>query len=169
MTIKYQNGSNSRTSGIWLRVHRRLRFKLSLTMMTFWRSTRLRLLNSITSFLKNWAISTRLWWSVIRCLRWTWIALALCAADWNIKTLFVCEDDHWRFVDELKGIPNQGIINRRLNRVVLKNNEITFVYNSRVRVYDLRDGILIKNQAVRNARKFAYDGMDVSSWFVLRK
>ena len=83
--------------------------------------------------------------------------------------LFGCEADHWRFVDELKGIPNQGIINRRLNRVVLKDYEITFVYNSRVRVYDLRDGSLIKNQAVRNAKMLTYDGLDVSSWFVFRK
>ena len=83
--------------------------------------------------------------------------------------LFGCESDHWHFVDELRGIPNQGIINRRLNRVVLKDYEITFVYNSRVRVYDLRDGSLIKNQAVRNAKMLTYDGLDVSSWFVLRK
>ena len=83
--------------------------------------------------------------------------------------LFGCEDDHWHFVDKLKGIPNQGIINRRLNRAVLKDYEITFVYNSRVRVYDLRDGSLIKNQAVRNAKMLTYDGLDVSSWFVLRK
>ena len=83
--------------------------------------------------------------------------------------LFGCEADHWRFVDELKGIPNQGIINRRLNRVVLKDYEITFVYNSRVRVYDLRDGSLIKNQTIRNAKMLTYDGLDVSSWFVLRK
>lgn len=83
--------------------------------------------------------------------------------------LFGCEADHWRFVDELKRIPNQGIINRRLNRVVLKDYEITFVYNSRVRDYDLRNGSLIKNQAVRNAEMLTYDGVDVSSWFVLRK
>ena len=83
--------------------------------------------------------------------------------------LLACESGHWRFIDELKGIPNQGIINRRLNRVVLKDHEITFVYNSRIRVYNLRDGSLIKNQAVRNAKMLTYDGLDVSSWFVLRK
>ena len=80
--------------------------------------------------------------------------------------LFRCELEHWRFVDELKGIPNQGIMNRRLNRVVLNEHEITFIYNSRIRIYDLRGGNLIKNQSVRNAKMSKCEGIDVTRWFV---
>lgn len=83
--------------------------------------------------------------------------------------LFSCVDGHWRFVDELKGIPNQGLLNRRLNQVLLKEQEIKFVYNSRVRVYDLRDGRLVKNQQIRHAKDFAHAGTDVSRWFIPKK
>lgn len=75
----------------------------------------------------------------------------------------------WRFVDELEEIPNQGIINRRLNRVFLNGHEIILVYNSRIRVYDLRDGRLIKNQAMQHAKERQYAGEDISHYFINRK
>ena len=80
--------------------------------------------------------------------------------------LFASEGGHWRFVDELCGIPNQGLLNRRLHRVLWTEDTITFVYNSRVRVYALRDGSLLQNRQVRNARAQAYEGLDISHWFV---
>ncbi|MBQ4600600.1 MAG: bacteriophage abortive infection AbiH family protein [Oscillospiraceae bacterium] len=80
--------------------------------------------------------------------------------------LFRYTSGDWQFVDELEEIPNQGVINRRLNRVFLNGHEMTFVYNSRIRVYDLRDGRLIRNQAIRRANDRAYAGADMSACFV---
>jgi len=64
--------------------------------------------------------------------------------------LFGITDGHWRFVNELKSIPNQSLINPRLKHVFLNPREITFVYNSRMRKYSLTDGRLIYNKALRN-------------------
>lgn len=80
--------------------------------------------------------------------------------------LFRYTSGDWRFVDELEEIPNQGIINRRLNRAFLNGHEITFVYNSRIRVYDLRDGRLIKNRAMQHANDRQYAGEDISHCFM---
>lgn len=78
--------------------------------------------------------------------------------------LFRMADDHWRFVNELASIPNQSVINRRLRHVFLTERKITFVYNSRVRMYSLADGTLISNRALRNAKNFTYDGDEVSDF-----
>ena len=80
--------------------------------------------------------------------------------------LFRYTSGGWRFVAELEEIPNQGIINRRLNRVFLNGHEITFVYNSRIRVYDLRDGRLIKNQSMQHAKDRQHAGKDISHYFM---
>lgn len=79
--------------------------------------------------------------------------------------LFRLTDGHWKFVDELKSIPNQNLINPRLNYVFLSNREITFVYNSRVRKYSLSDGTLISNQARQHAGSYTYDGENISHMF----
>lgn len=83
--------------------------------------------------------------------------------------LFTRKGGTWTMVNELAGIPNQGILNRRLKNVFLNDNRITFVYNSRVRRYSLADGQLVDNNAVRNAalRDYTIDGVDVSKWFVI--
>lgn len=82
--------------------------------------------------------------------------------------LFAKWDDGWKLVNELEGIPNQGILNKRLRKVLLSDMKISFVYNSRVRKYSLDDGRLVENYPVRNAagRDYAQDGADVSEWFV---
>ena len=82
--------------------------------------------------------------------------------------LFVKRDGGWALVNELEGIPNQGILNKRLRKVLLTDMKISFVYNSRVRKYSLDDGKLVENYPVRNAaeRDYSQDGADVSEWFV---
>lgn len=82
-----------------------------------------------------------------------------------IALLFGREGEHWHFVNELKGISNQGILNRRLRQVFLKEQEITFVYNNRIRVYDLRSGALLRNQQMKGARNRIFEGTEVTSWF----
>lgn len=64
-------------------------------------------------------------------------------------------------VNELEPIQNQGLFNRRLKHLFINENRLTFVYNSRIREYDLSDGSLKKNQAVREAPQKHYDGVDV--------
>lgn len=82
--------------------------------------------------------------------------------------LFTQQDGAWVLLNELEGIPNQGILNRRLKKVLLGDTKITFVYNSRVRRYSLDDGTLVENIPVRNAgeRDYTKDGTDVSEWFM---
>ena len=71
-------------------------------------------------------------------------------------------------INELEGIPNQGILNKRLKKVFLNRTHITFVYNNRVRRYNLSDGLLAENCAVRNAsaRDYTGEGTDVSRRFL---
>jgi hypothetical protein len=77
-----------------------------------------------------------------------------------------CLDNHWRLVNELEGIPNQSLINRRLCYVFLTAQDIIFVYNNRTRKYSLANGSLVYNKALRNARNYAYDGEDISHFFI---
>lgn len=44
-------------------------------------------------------------------------------------------------------------------------NTVEFVYNSRVRVYALGDGALLKNQAKRNVKDGQYEGAEISGLF----
>lgn len=79
--------------------------------------------------------------------------------------LFGITDGQWNFIGELENIPNQSLINPRLRHVFLTNQEITFVYNNHLRTYALADGMLMSNKALRNARSFSYDGMDICHLF----
>lgn len=79
--------------------------------------------------------------------------------------LFQNVSNHWSFVNELESIPNQSLVNRRLSYVFLTNQDVTFVYNNRTRKYSLKDGSLVSNKALRNARNYVYDGEDVSQFF----
>lgn len=79
--------------------------------------------------------------------------------------LFKIVSNHWSFVNELESIPNQSLVNRRLNYVFLTNQDITFVYNNRTRKYSLVDGSLVSNKALRNAKNYVYEGEDVSQFF----
>ena len=82
--------------------------------------------------------------------------------------LFGIKDGHWRLLSELQSIPNQGIINRRLNHVFLTDREVIFVYNNRVRKYSLADGMLVANQPRRNAGSLSYEGENISHLFLKR-
>ena len=83
--------------------------------------------------------------------------------------LFRITDSHWSFVNELEGIPNQGVVNPRLRRVFLSVREIVFVYHSRVRSYSLTNGTLVSNRGLRNAESLSYDGEEISHLFLKRK
>lgn len=82
--------------------------------------------------------------------------------------LFSYRNDIWTIVNELEGIPNQGILNSRLRNVYLSENRITFVYNNRVRRYDFENGLLTENIPIRNAPAGDYtnEGRDVSRYFI---
>ena len=82
--------------------------------------------------------------------------------------LFHLEDGHWCFVNELENIQNQSLLNLRLRHVFLTDQDLSFVYNNRVRKYSLLDGTLIANQAQRNAKSHSYEGEDISAQFLLR-
>lgn len=81
--------------------------------------------------------------------------------------LFHLENGHWHFINELKNTQNQSLLNSRLRRVFLTNQELSFVYNNRVRKYSLLDGTLIANQGKRNAKSQSYEGEDISAQFLL--
>ena len=75
-------------------------------------------------------------------------------------------DEKWTYMGELEGIPYQGVVNKRLNKILIDQNKITFVYHSRVRIYDLTDGALIASKAVRNAENQRYGGKDFTESFL---
>ena len=79
--------------------------------------------------------------------------------------LFGFENNRWRFVGELERIQHQNLINPRLNRVFLTHETVTFVYNNRIRIYDLRSGRLISNRGMRGARNYVYEGEDITRFF----
>ncbi len=79
--------------------------------------------------------------------------------------LFSLRNGHWHYVKELEGIPNQGVITKRLNKIVQDGEYMTFVYNSRIRQYDLFDGRLIKNVSKQGTKNHTYKGVDVTEKF----
>ena len=76
--------------------------------------------------------------------------------------LFSLVDEQWIFIRELIGIPNQGLITKRLCKLYQKEDILTFVYNNRIREYSLLDGSLIINKAIHNAGRCMYDGVDLT-------
>lgn len=78
--------------------------------------------------------------------------LIVCDDVYLLKYDEIGEKKGWIFVRKLEPIQNQGLFNRRLDRVLHENNMLIFVYNNRIRKYSLGDGELIENKAVRNAR-----------------
>ncbi len=96
-----------------------------------------------------------------------YLAIMIRGADPGVF-LFHLEDGHWRFVNELESIQNQSLLNPRLRHVFLADQELSFVYNNRVRKYSLLDGALISNQALRNAESHSYEGEDLSALFMLQ-
>lgn len=82
--------------------------------------------------------------------------------------LFSHGDDGWRLINELKSFDTQSLINARLCHVMVTDDEISFIYNNRIRRYALSDGVLIANKQVREARKKEYPGTDIKNSVVPR-
>ena len=72
----------------------------------------------------------------------------------------------WTYMGELEEILHQGVINKRLHKILIDHDKITFVYHSRVRIYDLTKGALIASKAVRNAENQQYSGKDLTEQFL---
>ena len=75
------------------------------------------------------------------------------------------QEKTWRFVNRLESFEHQSLINRRLNHIYYEGNVITFVYNNRIRKYDLKSGELIVNKQLRNAKNKEYSGVDIINQF----
>lgn len=86
----------------------------------------------------------------------------------NSILLFSRTDNGWVFIDQLKPPSNQSVVNNRLKHVFMTDTDVSFVYNNRVRRYDLSTGVLISNEAVRGARDKSYDGVDIVTSFTKR-
>lgn len=71
----------------------------------------------------------------------------------------------WKYVQEIEGIPNQGVITRRLNKIFLNGDRITFVYNNRIRGYDADNGKLVFNKQARRASESEFEGEDLTEKF----
>lgn len=80
--------------------------------------------------------------------------------------LFKRQKKDWSFVAVLESFPYQSLINRRLNHIFLEEDKITFVYNNRVRRYDLSTGEMITNQQVQDARSKEYLGKNITEKFI---
>lgn len=70
----------------------------------------------------------------------------------------------WELIDELPS-GDHPIINRRLKKVFLDQHLLTFVYNNRVRTYDLSTCNLIKNESSRGAKDKAFAGTEITRYF----
>lgn len=71
----------------------------------------------------------------------------------------------WKYLGELIGIPNQGLITKRLRKILMHEEKAWFIYNSRVRVYDLTNGAMIFNKSVQQAPSKEYQGKDLTGEF----
>ncbi len=96
-----------------------------------------------------------------------YLAVIIRGADPGVF-LFCLKNGHWRFANELESSPNQSLLNSRLRHVFLTDQDLSFVYNNRIRKYSLSDGALINNQALRNARSYSYAGEDIRTKFLLK-
>ena len=51
----------------------------------------------------------------------------------------------------------------------MTDEDISFVYNNRVRKYSLADGTIIFNRVLRNARNYSYKGKEIIQLFQKRR
>ena len=90
--------------------------------------------------------------------------------DWEQSLLlFGRHDGIWGLSGLLTPVKNQSLINARLRHIYVTNDAITFVYNNRVRVYDLSSAKVIKNKQVRDAKSMQYTGEDILQKLTARK
>lgn len=78
--------------------------------------------------------------------------------------LFGNTDDHWRFIGEFP-CDHQHLLVPRLRNVFLTTDDITFVYNNRIRKYSLADCSQIYNKPKPGAKNIRYDGEDITQFF----
>lgn len=82
--------------------------------------------------------------------------------------LFRKQEKKWTFVNRLESFEHQSLINKRLNHIYYEGTIITFVFNNRVRRYDLNSGKLVINQQLRDAKNKKYSGVDLMKQFIGR-
>lgn len=75
--------------------------------------------------------------------------------------LFLFADGVCKFIAPLKAPKNQALLNRRLRHVYATESEITFVYNNRIRAFDLSTGKVTCTRAERGAKDHKFDGVDI--------
>ncbi len=96
-----------------------------------------------------------------------YILMTICDFNGNIL-LFRRQEKNWTFVNRLVNFEHQSLINRRLNRIYYEGNVIIFVFNNRVRKYDLNSGEMVVNQQLRDAKSKEFSGIDITKKFVGR-
>lgn len=74
------------------------------------------------------------------------------------------DKNNWKLADEMY-VSQDSLINPRLRKVILNKNIITFVYNNRIREFNLSNGTLEKNIKRTNARFAKYKGEDLTELF----
>lgn len=79
--------------------------------------------------------------------------------------LFGKVDEEWKFIRPLETLDNHPLINKRLRHIYMTDGDATFVYNNRIKRYDLKTGELIHNRAVSKAKDRKYSGVDVLERF----
>ena len=84
---------------------------------------------------------------------------------WKGVFLFRRTGSEWQYLRELEGIQNQGVITPRLHRILLKGDRLVFIYNSRIRMYDIDSGTLVYNHAARRAFEQTFEGEDLTGRF----
>ena len=80
--------------------------------------------------------------------------------------LFDKEEDSWKFIARLERFEHQSLITRRLNHIFLSDKELTFVYNNRVRKYDITTGRMIFNEQIRGAKNMIFRGEEMIEKFI---
>ena len=73
-------------------------------------------------------------------------------------------DTTWKLIDELPST-GQSIINSRLRKVFLEQQCLTFVYNNRVKSYNLSTCKLINNEGLMGAKDKTFSGTEITRYF----
>ena len=94
-----------------------------------------------------------------------YILMAMDDLDGSIL-LFKRQEKNWLFVTQLESFEHQSLLNRRLNHIFYEGNVITFVFNNRVRKYDLTSGEMVVNRQLRDAKSKMYSGVDIIKQFI---
>lgn len=80
--------------------------------------------------------------------------------------LFGLDDGDWKLIGELEAKTGSSFFKSCLNRILIYNDRITFVYNNRVSVNSLQDGSFMYSRPYRGAKKCEFPGEDVTEKFI---